>query len=73
MGGKGHLFRIKIILYNILDDLVCVYYICVSPTARSGYRIHVDPDGNATRAIYYTEKELASLNPSRPANYKRCE
>ncbi|XP_037532720.1 lipolysis-stimulated lipoprotein receptor isoform X2 [Nematolebias whitei] len=40
---------------------------------RSGYRIHVDPDGNATRAIYYTEKELASLNPSRPANYKRFD
>uniref|UniRef100_A0A3P8RYI6 Lipolysis stimulated lipoprotein receptor n=1 Tax=Amphiprion percula TaxID=161767 RepID=A0A3P8RYI6_AMPPE len=37
--------------------------------ARSGYRIQVDPDGNATRAIYYMEKELAKLDPSRPANY----
>ncbi|XP_013885130.1 lipolysis-stimulated lipoprotein receptor isoform X2 [Austrofundulus limnaeus] len=40
---------------------------------RSGYRIHVDPEGNATRAIYYMEKELASLDPSRPANYKRLD
>ncbi|XP_038163043.1 lipolysis-stimulated lipoprotein receptor isoform X1 [Cyprinodon tularosa] len=40
---------------------------------RSGYRIQVDPDGNATRAIYYMEKELASLDPSRPANYNRLE
>ncbi|XP_014908792.1 lipolysis-stimulated lipoprotein receptor isoform X2 [Poecilia latipinna] len=40
---------------------------------RSGYRIQVDPDGNATRAIYYMEKELASLDPSRPANYSRLE
>uniref|UniRef100_A0A3Q3BN63 Lipolysis stimulated lipoprotein receptor n=1 Tax=Kryptolebias marmoratus TaxID=37003 RepID=A0A3Q3BN63_KRYMA len=38
--------------------------------ARSGYRIHVDSEGNATRAIYYMEKELAALDPSRPANYK---
>uniref|UniRef100_A0A3B4Z2C9 Lipolysis stimulated lipoprotein receptor n=1 Tax=Stegastes partitus TaxID=144197 RepID=A0A3B4Z2C9_9TELE len=37
--------------------------------ARSGYRIQVDPDGNATRAIYYMEKELAKLDPSRAANY----
>lgn len=41
--------------------------------ARSGYRIQVDPDGNATRAIYYMERELANLDPSRPANYNRCE
>ncbi|XP_061573334.1 lipolysis-stimulated lipoprotein receptor isoform X2 [Cololabis saira] len=40
---------------------------------RSGYRIQVDPDGNATRAIYYMEKELANLDPSRPANYSRLD
>ncbi|KAM9309770.1 lipolysis-stimulated lipoprotein receptor isoform 2-T2 [Pholidichthys leucotaenia] len=40
---------------------------------RSGYRIQVDPDGNATRAIYYMEKELARLDPSRPANYNRLD
>ncbi|KAM4735492.1 lipolysis-stimulated lipoprotein receptor [Anableps anableps] len=40
---------------------------------RSGYRIQVDPHGNATRAIYYMEKELASLDPSRPANYSRLD
>ncbi|XP_012737403.1 lipolysis-stimulated lipoprotein receptor isoform X1 [Fundulus heteroclitus] len=40
---------------------------------RSGYRIQVDPQGNATRAIYYMEKELASLDPSRPANYSRLD
>ncbi|XP_017279276.1 lipolysis-stimulated lipoprotein receptor isoform X2 [Kryptolebias marmoratus] len=40
---------------------------------RSGYRIHVDSEGNATRAIYYMEKELAALDPSRPANYKRLD
>uniref|UniRef100_A0A3Q2XXB8 Lipolysis stimulated lipoprotein receptor n=1 Tax=Hippocampus comes TaxID=109280 RepID=A0A3Q2XXB8_HIPCM len=34
--------------------------------ARSGYRIQVDPEGNATRAIYYMERELANLDPSRP-------
>ena len=44
-----------------------------SSPARSGYRIQVDPDGNATRAIYYMEKELSNLDPSRPANYSRCE
>ncbi|XP_061737884.1 lipolysis-stimulated lipoprotein receptor-like isoform X2 [Nerophis ophidion] len=38
---------------------------------RSGYRIQVDPDGNATRAIYYMERELANMDPSRPANYNR--
>ncbi|KAF3839488.1 hypothetical protein F7725_018205 [Dissostichus mawsoni] len=38
---------------------------------RSGYRIQVDPDGNATRAIYYMEKELANMDPSRPGNYNR--
>lgn len=40
---------------------------------RSGYRIQVDPDGNATRAIYYMERELANLDPSRPANYNRMD
>ncbi|CAJ1062803.1 lipolysis-stimulated lipoprotein receptor isoform X2 [Xyrichtys novacula] len=40
---------------------------------RSGYRIQVDPDGNATRAIYYMEKELSKLDPSRPANYNRLD
>uniref|UniRef100_A0A3Q3DDZ0 Lipolysis stimulated lipoprotein receptor n=1 Tax=Hippocampus comes TaxID=109280 RepID=A0A3Q3DDZ0_HIPCM len=38
---------------------------------RSGYRIQVDPEGNATRAIYYMERELANLDPSRPANHHR--
>ncbi|XP_018555343.1 lipolysis-stimulated lipoprotein receptor isoform X1 [Lates calcarifer] len=40
---------------------------------RSGYRIQVDPDGNATRAIYYMERELAKLDPSRPGNYNRLD
>ncbi|XP_067094852.1 lipolysis-stimulated lipoprotein receptor isoform X1 [Osmerus mordax] len=35
---------------------------------RSGYRIQVDPDGNATRAIYYMEKELANMDPTRPGD-----
>ncbi|KAJ7985361.1 hypothetical protein DPEC_G00351270 [Dallia pectoralis] len=35
---------------------------------RSGYRIQVDPDGNATRAIYYMERELANMDPSRPGD-----
>ncbi|XP_056142377.1 lipolysis-stimulated lipoprotein receptor isoform X2 [Lampris incognitus] len=39
----------------------------------SGYRIQVDPDGNATRAIYYMERELANLDPTRPSNYKRLD
>lgn len=50
----------------------CICYSSFS-AARSGYRIQVDPDGTATRAIYYMEKELANLDPSRPANYKRCK
>uniref|UniRef100_A0A667WLE2 Lipolysis stimulated lipoprotein receptor n=1 Tax=Myripristis murdjan TaxID=586833 RepID=A0A667WLE2_9TELE len=41
--------------------------------SRSGYRIQVDPDGNATRAIYYMERELANLDPSRPSNYNRLD
>lgn len=40
---------------------------------RSGYRIQVDPDGNATRAIYYMEKELSKLDPARPGNYSRLD
>lgn len=40
---------------------------------RSGYRIQVDPEGNATRAIYYMERELANMDPSRPANYNRLD
>ncbi|XP_070692097.1 lipolysis-stimulated lipoprotein receptor isoform X1 [Pempheris klunzingeri] len=40
---------------------------------RSGYRIQVNPDGNATRAIYYMERELSNLDPSRPANYNRMD
>ncbi|XP_054638803.1 lipolysis-stimulated lipoprotein receptor isoform X2 [Dunckerocampus dactyliophorus] len=40
---------------------------------RSGYRIQVDPDGTATRAIYYMERELANLDPARPANYNRLD
>ncbi|XP_071763219.1 lipolysis-stimulated lipoprotein receptor isoform X1 [Centroberyx gerrardi] len=40
---------------------------------RSGYRIKVDPDGNATRAIYYMERELANLDPTRPGNYNRLD
>ncbi|XP_024123462.1 lipolysis-stimulated lipoprotein receptor isoform X1 [Oryzias melastigma] len=40
---------------------------------RSGYRIQVDTDGNATRAIYYMEKELATLDPARPAGYRRLD
>uniref|UniRef100_A0AAV2MA13 Ig-like domain-containing protein n=1 Tax=Knipowitschia caucasica TaxID=637954 RepID=A0AAV2MA13_KNICA len=40
---------------------------------RSGYRIQVDPDGNATRAIYYMERELANLDPTRPGNYNRMD
>ncbi|KAM3615026.1 uncharacterized protein V6R79_022372 [Siganus canaliculatus] len=40
---------------------------------RSGYRIQVDPSGNATRAIYYMEQELSKFDPSRPANYNRLD
>ncbi|KAG7270373.1 hypothetical protein CRUP_003927 [Coryphaenoides rupestris] len=40
---------------------------------RSGYRIQVDPEGNATRAIYYMERELANMDPSRPKNYNRSQ
>ncbi|XP_039886458.1 lipolysis-stimulated lipoprotein receptor isoform X1 [Simochromis diagramma] len=40
---------------------------------RSGFRIQVDPDGNATRAIYYMERELANMDPSRPGNYQRLD
>ncbi|XP_059921315.1 lipolysis-stimulated lipoprotein receptor isoform X1 [Gadus macrocephalus] len=40
---------------------------------RSGYRIQVDPAGNATRAIYYMERELANMDPSRPQNNNRMD
>ncbi|KAM6967372.1 lipolysis-stimulated lipoprotein receptor [Aplochiton taeniatus] len=35
---------------------------------RNGIRIQVDPEGNATRAIYYMERELANMDPSRPGD-----
>ncbi|XP_018582379.2 lipolysis-stimulated lipoprotein receptor isoform X2 [Scleropages formosus] len=37
-------------------------------TTRSGYRIQANPDGNATRVLYYMERELANLDPTRPVN-----
>ncbi|KAL4657623.1 lipolysis-stimulated lipoprotein receptor-like isoform X2 [Arapaima gigas] len=37
-------------------------------TTRSGYRIQANADGNATRVLYYMERELANLDPSRPGN-----
>ncbi|XP_061103279.1 lipolysis-stimulated lipoprotein receptor isoform X2 [Conger conger] len=38
-----------------------------NPT-RSGYRIQATPDGNPTRVLYYMERELANLDPSRPGD-----
>lgn len=42
---------------------------------RSGYRIQANQDGNPTRVLYYMERELANLDPSRPGgaagNYNR--
>ncbi|XP_063055812.1 lipolysis-stimulated lipoprotein receptor isoform X2 [Engraulis encrasicolus] len=35
---------------------------------RSGYRIQANPDGNPTRVLYYMERELANLDPSRPGD-----
>ncbi|XP_050985936.1 lipolysis-stimulated lipoprotein receptor isoform X1 [Labeo rohita] len=35
---------------------------------RSGYRVQADQDGNPTRVLYYMERELANLDPSRPVN-----
>ncbi|XP_077064129.1 lipolysis-stimulated lipoprotein receptor isoform X2 [Siphateles boraxobius] len=35
---------------------------------RSGYRVQADQDGNPTRVLYYMERELANLDPSRPGN-----
>ncbi|XP_058601384.1 lipolysis-stimulated lipoprotein receptor isoform X4 [Onychostoma macrolepis] len=35
---------------------------------RSGYRVQADQDGNPTRVLYYMERELANLDPSRPMN-----
>lgn len=50
-------------------------FVCVS--ARSGYRIQANQDGNPTRLLYYMERELANLDPSQPgggaANYSRRE
>lgn len=39
-------------------------FACVS--ARSGYRIQANQDGNPTRLLYYMERELANLDPSQP-------
>ncbi|KAK7172024.1 hypothetical protein R3I93_004345 [Phoxinus phoxinus] len=36
--------------------------------SRSGYRVQADQDGNPTRVLYYMERELANLDPSRPGN-----
>lgn len=36
--------------------------------ARSGYRVQADQEGNPTRVLYYMERELANLDPSRPMN-----
>ncbi|XP_056329465.1 lipolysis-stimulated lipoprotein receptor isoform X2 [Danio aesculapii] len=33
---------------------------------RSGYRVQADQDGNPTRVLYYMEREVANLDPSRP-------
>lgn len=33
---------------------------------RSGYRIQANEDGNPTRVLYYMERELANMDPSRP-------
>ncbi|XP_057206321.1 lipolysis-stimulated lipoprotein receptor isoform X2 [Triplophysa rosa] len=35
---------------------------------RSGYRVQADQSGNPTRVLYYMERELANLDPSRPGN-----
>lgn len=35
---------------------------------RSGYRVQADQDGNPTRVLYYMERELANIDPSRPMN-----
>lgn len=55
-------------VYKAVQDKL--YSVLFSP-ARSGYRIQVDPEGNATRAIYYMEQELSKFDPSRPTNYNR--
>uniref|UniRef100_A0A4W4DTN6 Ig-like domain-containing protein n=1 Tax=Electrophorus electricus TaxID=8005 RepID=A0A4W4DTN6_ELEEL len=45
--------------------------------ARSGYRIQANQDGNPTRVLYYMERELGNLDPSRPGDsagkYTRLE
>ncbi|KAJ3598451.1 hypothetical protein NHX12_001961 [Muraenolepis orangiensis] len=43
---------------------------CCCPRALSRYRIQVDPDGNV---IYYMEKELANMDPTRTKNYNRSQ
>ncbi|KAI4874520.1 hypothetical protein NFI96_016612 [Prochilodus magdalenae] len=35
---------------------------------RSGYRIQANQEGNPTRVLYYMERELANLDPSRPGD-----
>ncbi|XP_007232404.3 lipolysis-stimulated lipoprotein receptor isoform X1 [Astyanax mexicanus] len=44
---------------------------------RSGYRIQANQDGNPTRVLYYMERELANMDPSRPGgpagNYNRLD
>ncbi|KAA0702178.1 Lipolysis-stimulated lipoprotein receptor [Triplophysa tibetana] len=35
---------------------------------RSGYRVQADQSGNPTRVLYYMERELSNLDPSRPGN-----
>ncbi|KAK1785883.1 hypothetical protein P4O66_003250 [Electrophorus voltai] len=49
-----------------------------APTqTRSGYRIQANQDGNPTRVLYYMERELGNLDPSRPGDsagkYTRLE
>uniref|UniRef100_W5KH35 Lipolysis stimulated lipoprotein receptor n=1 Tax=Astyanax mexicanus TaxID=7994 RepID=W5KH35_ASTMX len=48
-----------------------------SGAARSGYRIQANQDGNPTRVLYYMERELANMDPSRPGgpagNYNRLD
>ncbi|KAJ8384439.1 hypothetical protein AAFF_G00204600 [Aldrovandia affinis] len=46
-------------------------------STRSGYRIQANPEGNPTRVLYYMERELANLDPTRPGdssgNYNRMD
>lgn len=68
ISGSSEFVSISLCNFGVLGGLSFLF-----PLARSGYRIQVDPQGNATRAIYYMEQELSNLDPSRPANYNRCE